>query len=74
MWCCSQDEQQGIYQTTTCRIGTDEVTGSMRRLYSKRTRDRLGVSIPALAVPNDGSSPPEPVLIYFGIIDFLQVS
>ena len=46
----------------------------MRRLYSKRCRDRPGVSIPALAVPRDGSSPPEPVLIYFGIIDFLQVS
>ena len=44
----------------------------MRRLYSKRCRDRPGVSIPALAIPRDGSKP-EPVLIYFGIIDFLQV-
>jgi len=71
--CCSQDERLlASHQPVPCRIGTDDATGSMRRLYSRRCRDRPGVSIPALAIPRDGSKP-EPVLIYFGIIDFLQV-
>ncbi len=71
--CCSQDERLlSSHQPVPCRIGTDDATGSMRRLYSRRCRDRPGVSIPALAIPRDGSKP-EPVLIYFGIIDFLQV-
>ena len=30
--------------------------------------------IPATAVPTKGGGPPEPVLVYYGIIDFLQVS
>ncbi|KAL0047732.1 hypothetical protein WJX82_010619 [Trebouxia sp. C0006] len=68
----SQDERLlASHQPVPCRIGTDDATGSMRRLYSRRCRDRPGVSIPALAIPRDGSKP-EPVLIYFGIIDFLQ--
>ncbi len=71
--CCSQDDRLlASHQPVPCRIGTDDATGSMRRLYSRRCRDRPGVSIPALAIPRDGSKP-EPVLIYFGIIDFLQV-
>ena len=69
---CSQDERLATDQAAPCRIGTDDATGSLRRLYSRRCRDRPGVSIPALAIPRDGSKP-EPVLIYFGIIDFLQV-
>ena len=70
---CSQDARQKLQeQHASCRIGTDDRTGSMRRLHSRRCTERLGVSIPALAVSRDGSGEPEPVLIYFGIIDFLQ--
>lgn len=70
---CSQDAREKLReQHAGCRIGKDDRTGSMRRLHSRRCTERLGVSIPALAVARDGSGESEPVLIYFGIIDFLQ--
>ena len=71
--CCSEEVHHKFHEHAGCRIGQDMATGTMRRLHSKRCTERLGVSIPALAVAPDGSTDPEPVLIYFGIIDFLQV-
>ena len=32
----------------------------------------LGQTLPAVAVRKDGTGPREPVVLYFGIIDFLQ--
>ena len=48
-----------------------------QKLNLRRSRNshvlQMG-GIPATAVPIKGGGPPEPVLVYYGIIDFLQVS
>ena len=48
---------------------------SLRRLHSEARLNQMGFSIPAHAIRlGDPAAKPEPVLLYFGIIDFLQVS
>ncbi len=44
----------------------------MMSLHSE-LRAQLGVAVPAMALPEDTSEDPEPVLLFFGIVDFLQV-
>ena len=36
-------------------------------------RAQLGVAVPAMALPEDPAEDAEPVLLFFGIVDFLQV-
>jgi hypothetical protein len=36
-------------------------------------RAQLGVAVPALSVPREGKAGSEPCLLFFGIVDFLQV-
>ncbi|CAL8463327.1 g2861 [Coccomyxa elongata] len=45
--------------------------GRMMSLHSE-LRAQLGVAVPAMALPEDTSEDPEPVLLFFGIVDFLQ--
>lgn len=45
----------------------------MMSLHSE-LRAQLGVAVPAMALPEDTSEDPEPVLLFFGIVDFLQVA
>lgn len=46
--------------------------GRMMSLHSA-LRAQLGVAVPAMALPEDAAEDPEPVLLFFGIVDFLQV-
>ena len=36
-------------------------------------RAQLGVAVPAMSIAKEGSLDPEPCLLFFGIVDFLQV-
>jgi hypothetical protein len=36
-------------------------------------RAQLGVAVPALSIPREVQSGSEPCLLFFGIVDFLQV-
>ena len=36
-------------------------------------RAQLGVAVPALSIPREGKAGSEPCLLFFGIVDFLQV-
>lgn len=47
--------------------------GRMMSLHSE-LRAQLGVAVPAMALPEDTSEDAEPVLLFFGIVDFLQVA
>ncbi len=46
--------------------------GRMMSLHSA-LRAQLGVAVPAMALPEDTAVDAEPVLLFFGIVDFLQV-
>ena len=54
----------------------------MMSLHSPLSKTQLGVAVPALALPREGAGgdgdatadrQPEPTLLFFGIVDFLQV-
>lgn len=50
--------------------------GTLERLHSMVPKESLGQAMVGLAIPKDEAEPTaeaEPVLLYFGIIDFLQV-
>ena len=36
-------------------------------------RAQMGVAVPALSIPKEESAGSEPCLLFFGIVDFLQV-
>ena len=36
-------------------------------------RAQLGVAVPAMSIAKESSLDPEPCLLFFGIVDFLQV-
>ena len=46
--------------------------GRMMSLHSA-LRAQLGVAVPAMSIAKEGSLDPEPCLLFFGIVDFLQV-
>ena len=46
--------------------------GRMMSLHSA-LRAQMGVAVPALSVPKEESRSSEPCLLFFGIVDFLQV-
>lgn len=61
-----------------CRGGAGlrgcDTRSSLRRLVAPVRVELLGAGLPATALPiADGNGPAEPALLYFGIIDFLQV-
>jgi hypothetical protein len=45
----------------------------MRRLVTPVRIELLGAGLPATALPVGDGGSPEPAVLYFGIIDFLQV-
>ncbi|CAK0741103.1 hypothetical protein CVIRNUC_001300 [Coccomyxa viridis] len=45
--------------------------GRMMSLHSA-LRAQLGVAVPAMSIAKEGSLDPEPCLLFFGIVDFLQ--
>lgn len=52
--------------------GWTKGVSNLQRLHSV-VRPQLGSSLPAIALPMKPGSEPEHVLLFFGIIDFLQV-
>ena len=46
--------------------------GRMMSLHSA-LRAQLGVAVPAMSIAKETNVDPEPCLLFFGIVDFLQV-
>ncbi len=59
-------------RTTTPSLRAYTSTGLPVLLRTTTSTERFGSAVPALAIPRSGKGTPQAVLLYMGVIDFLQ--